>query len=102
MEYLKTGHLFHENSFLTKCQQRVPKLAPKYIFWGFFENFVVSFSWKYSKIKELILLLIFHYQIHTWKKSGGRGTGQNADSQSSEKHEGWCWFLPADKHESFL
>ena len=38
LEYL--NFFFHENSFLTKFEQKGPKFAPKHLFFGFFEKFI--------------------------------------------------------------
>ena len=49
-------HLFQENLFLPKFQQKGPKMTPKYGLLDFLRNFVFSFSCKYSKMETIIFL----------------------------------------------
>ena len=89
MEYLKT--LLHKNSFLTKFEQKEPKLAQTYfggIFWNIMSLVFLAINLKW----KLILLLILHHQSHIcWycttitTNSSSWITFQDAGSQSSKK-----------------
>ena len=55
-----------------------------------------------NDLKWKLILLIFLQQSHTSQNSCSWFMGQNADNQSSQKHGGSSWFLPADKCENIL
>ena len=98
LEYLKRSlfseqtSLFHGNSFLTKFEQKGPKLNRKKYFLNFLEKCSLVFLENNLKLK-LILFLIFHHKSHIWENSGSQVMEQNTDSQSSEKHGEWSWFF---------
>ena len=62
--YLKP--FFHENSFLTKFEQKGPKFAPKDFFFDFLKNLKIYFkSFFGNNLKwKLVLLLLFLHQSH--------------------------------------
>ena len=67
-EYFKIdGGLFSGKSIFARFGQKGSIVASKQVFRYFLKNFVISFSWKQSKMKTN-LLLIFHHQFHFWQK----------------------------------